>query len=76
MGPSSAGPRACWPWISSARHGESLADATFYSDSITDLPLLERVGVPRPVNADLRLTRVTERSGWPLLRFYRVIGPA
>ena len=57
------------------QHDESLADATFYTDSITDLPLLERVGVPRPVNPDLRLTRVAEKNGWPSLRFYRVIGP-
>lgn len=56
-------------------HGESLAEATFYTDSITDLPLLERVGVPRPVNPDLRLTRVAERQGWPLIKLYRVIGP-
>lgn len=57
------------------QHGETFVDATFYTDSITDLPLLERVGVPRPVNPDLRLTRVAEKSGWPILRFYRVIGP-
>jgi len=57
------------------QHGEAFVDATFYTDSITDLALLERVGVPRPVNPDLRLTRVAERSGWPILRFYRVIGP-
>jgi putative phosphoserine phosphatase / 1-acylglycerol-3-phosphate O-acyltransferase len=57
------------------KHGERLADATFYTDSITDLALLERVGVPRPVNADLRLTRVAEKNGWPALRLYRVIGP-
>ncbi len=57
------------------QHGETMVDATFYTDSITDLALLERVGVPRPVNADLRLTRVAERNGWPALRLYRVIGP-
>ena len=59
-----------------AEHGERLADCTAYADSITDLPLLERVGVPRPVNPDLRLARVAERAGWPVLKLYRVIGPA
>ncbi len=57
------------------QHGETLAESTFYTDSITDLPLLERVGVPRPVNPDLRLTRVAEKAGWPMLKLYRVIGP-
>ncbi len=57
------------------QHGETFAEATFYTDSITDRALLERVGVPRPVNPDLRLTRVAEKNGWPALRLYRVIGP-
>jgi HAD superfamily hydrolase (TIGR01490 family) len=47
-----------------AEHGFSLADATFYSDSITDLPLLERVGTPRVVNPDARLRRHAGRRGW------------
>ncbi|MFH2008452.1 MAG: HAD-IB family hydrolase [bacterium] len=57
-----------------AAHGGTLAEATAYADSITDLPLLERVGVPRPVNPDLRLGRVAEKAGWPVLRLYRTIG--
>jgi HAD superfamily hydrolase (TIGR01490 family) len=59
-----------------SEHGHDLADCTAYADSITDLPLLERVGVPRPVNPDLRLARVAEKAGWPVLKLYRVLGPA
>jgi HAD superfamily hydrolase (TIGR01490 family) len=43
-----------------------LADATFYSDSITDLPLLEAVGSPQIVNPDARLRRVAKQRGWPV----------
>lgn len=44
--------------------GGSLEAATFYSDSITDLPLLERVGTPVAVCPDRRLSRVATRRGW------------
>jgi len=44
--------------------GFSLDDATFYSDSYTDLPLLERVAVPVCVNPDPRLRRVARSRGW------------
>ena len=42
----------------------SLAESTFYSDSITDLPLLERVKTPVIVNPDRRLRRVADKRGW------------
>jgi HAD superfamily hydrolase (TIGR01490 family) len=48
------------------KHGVDLADATFYSDSITDLPLLEAVRHPRVVNPDARLRRVARQRGWPI----------
>lgn len=44
--------------------GLSLDDAVFYTDSISDLPLLERVGEPVAVNPDSRLLRVARRRGW------------
>lgn len=47
-------------------HGFSLDDATFYTDSITDLPLLERVQQPVVVNPDARLRRVAKQRGWPI----------
>lgn len=50
-------------------HGFDLSDATFYSDSITDLPLLERVREPVAVNPDARLARVARRRGWRVERW-------
>lgn len=44
-----------------------LDDATFYSDSHNDLPLLERVAHPVAVNADPELARIAAERGWPTL---------
>jgi HAD superfamily hydrolase (TIGR01490 family) len=49
--------------------GFGLGEATFYSDSFTDLPLLERVKTPIVVNPDLRLARVAKRRGWRVERW-------
>ena len=46
-----------------------MADCRAYSDSITDLPLLEAVGHPTAVNPDRALRRVAEERGWPILTF-------
>ena len=46
-----------------------MADCRAYSDSITDLPLLEAVGHPTAVNPDRALRRVAETRGWPILTF-------
>jgi HAD superfamily hydrolase (TIGR01490 family) len=48
------------------REGFTLEDATFYSDSITDLPLLEVVKAPIVINPDRRLRRIAQRRGWPI----------
>lgn len=47
--------------------GHSLADAHFYSDSINDLPLLERVAKPVTVNPDKPLSVIAKDRGWPIL---------
>ena len=49
--------------------GYDLARCRAYSDSITDLPLLEAVGYPTAVNPDKALRRVAEERGWPVLGF-------
>ncbi|WP_437830493.1 HAD family hydrolase [Sorangium sp. So ce1153] len=49
--------------------GFQLEDATFYTDSISDLPLLELVAVPVAVNPDPRLRRVAERRGYRIERW-------
>ena len=38
-----------------------------YSDSLSDLPMLEVVGVPAAVNPDRRLRKVAVERGWPVL---------
>jgi HAD superfamily hydrolase (TIGR01490 family) len=47
-----------------AELGFALEEATFYSDSYTDLPLLELVAEPIVVNPDPRLRRIAVRRGW------------
>lgn len=42
-----------------------------YSDSITDLPMLEIVGRPAVVNPDRALRRHADAHGWPILDFER-----
>jgi len=41
-----------------------LDNCWFYTDSYTDLPMLERVGHPVIVNPDPRLRRTARRRGW------------
>jgi HAD superfamily hydrolase (TIGR01490 family) len=52
-----------------AREGVAIADCSFYSDSIHDLPLLLAVGEPVAVNPDLRLAREARERGWRTLSF-------
>jgi HAD superfamily hydrolase (TIGR01490 family) len=50
-----------------ARKNEvDLAKSFFYTDSYSDLPMLERVGVARVINPDTRLKRHAQRVGWPM----------
>jgi HAD superfamily hydrolase (TIGR01490 family) len=53
----------------SADRGYALADCYAYSDSITDLPMLQVVGHPTAVNPDRALRRVAARRGWPIRTF-------
>ncbi len=57
-----------WAERFAAEHGVDLAASFFYTDSITDLPLLDRVGHPRVVHPDPRLRRLAQRRGWQVLR--------
>jgi HAD superfamily hydrolase (TIGR01490 family) len=49
--------------------GYDLADCYAYSDSASDLPLLESVGHPSAVNPDRALRRVAVEKDWPILDF-------
>ncbi|WP_130510282.1 HAD family hydrolase [Krasilnikovia cinnamomea] len=52
-----------------AVRGYDLAQCHAYSDSHSDLPLLEAVGHPTAVNPDRALRRVAMERAWPILEF-------
>lgn len=49
------------------RAGMPLSDCAFYTDSFTDLPVMEVVGRPVAVNPDGRLKRAALKRGWPVV---------
>ena len=51
------------------REGVDLADSYFYTDSDEDLPLLEAVGRPRPLNPNRGLAQIAKERLWPVRRF-------
>ncbi len=53
----------------SVERGYLLADCFAYSDSVTDLPMLEAVGHPHAVNPDRALRKIAAERGWPVLAF-------
>lgn len=57
-----------WARALAEQEGVDLDASYFYTDSITDLPLLEAVGQPRIVHPDPPLRRLALRRGWPILR--------
>ncbi len=54
-------------------HDLDLAASYAYSDSATDLPMLEAVGHPVAVNPDRPLLRAANERGWPVVRFGREV---
>ena len=54
--------KAAEQWAKS--HNVDLENSSFYSDSVTDLPMLERVGEPRVINPDPRLRFHAKSKGW------------
>lgn len=53
------------------REGYDLSRSFGYSDSETDVPMLEAVGHPFAVNPDKALRRRAVEAGWPILTFER-----
>ncbi|MFV2019159.1 HAD family hydrolase [Micromonospora sp. LOL_023] len=49
--------------------GYDLAECYAYSDSYTDVPMLECVGHPTAVNPDRQLRKLATEQGWPVLAF-------
>jgi hypothetical protein len=56
-----------------AERGIDLAASYAYSDSITDVPMLEVVGHPVAVNADRDLARIARERDWELRSFTRPV---
>lgn len=50
---------------------QSFGQTTFYSDSINDLPLLERVTHPVATNPDQRLLEIARAREWPVLDLFQ-----
>lgn len=53
--------------------GYDLGRCFAYSDSMTDLPMLEEVGHPFAVNPDKELRRIAKERGWPVLVFTKPV---
>ncbi len=57
-----------WARRFAAEQAVDLGQSYFYTDSISDLPMLELVGQPRAVNPDRLLRRHAQRRGWPIVK--------
>ena len=55
------------------RTGLDLSASSAYSDSATDLPMLEAVGRPVAVNPDRALAKVARERGWEMRNFTKPI---
>jgi HAD superfamily hydrolase (TIGR01490 family) len=55
------------------RHALDLAECYAYTDSATDLPMLEAVGRPVAVNPDKELKAIAAERDWPVLEFERAV---
>jgi HAD superfamily hydrolase (TIGR01490 family) len=55
-----------------ARREIDLSQSWFYTDSYTDLPMLERVGNRVIVNPDPRLRLAAKRRGWPVQNWMKL----
>ena len=53
--------------------GYDLADCYAYSDSVTDVPMLDAVGHPVAVNPDANLRALALERGWPVVDFQRPV---
>jgi HAD superfamily hydrolase (TIGR01490 family) len=55
------------------QRGYDLANSYAYSDSATDIPMLEAVGHPFAVNPDRALRKIATEREWPLLTFSNAV---
>ena len=57
-------------WLSSRQLDWTEVETTFYTDSINDLALLERVNHPVATNPDDRLRSLAQERGWPIVELF------
>ena len=57
-------------WLAQRSLDWADVDTTFYSDSLNDLPLLERVTYPVATNPDDKLRSLAHERGWPILDLF------
>jgi HAD superfamily hydrolase (TIGR01490 family) len=58
-------------WLAAMGHRlEGFEQSWFYSDSMNDLPLLEKVTHPVATNPDERLATLAGQRGWAILRLF------
>ena len=57
-------------WLQARGLDWDTTHTTFYSDSMNDLPLLEKVSVPVATNPDARLRALAQQRGWRILDLF------
>ena len=57
-------------WLAARDWSQAPTDITFYTDSMNDLPLLERVHHPVATNPDARLRELAVSRGWRILDLF------
>lgn len=57
-------------WLEARGLGWDAVHTTFYSDSMNDLPLLERASEPVATNPDARLRALAQERGWRILDLF------
>ena len=60
-------------WLAERGLSWDQVHCTFYSDSLNDLPLLEKVQVPVATNPDARLRAIAQERGWRVLDLFEKI---
>ncbi len=58
-------------WLSEQGLGWTDVEITFYSDSMNDLPLLEKAHHPVATNPDARLRQLATERGWRILELFQ-----
>ncbi|MDY0106963.1 MAG: HAD family phosphatase, partial [Giesbergeria sp.] len=57
-------------WLAARQLAWQDVESTFYSDSMNDVPLLEKVDHPVATNPDARLRALAQERGWRILDLF------